>query len=236
MHLFNLDIAEKQKDAQLITEKFISGLKDGSIEPKLKDTPEGSKYVLTFKNDPTFELAFPNIGNSVFSVEGLILSLLKFNEEHPTKIKQMTSVLSKTPSKRTILVKPLKSHQTRVVYKTFKEHMSKLGVEVKTYKGAIDEHGYVDNGIIYLNENSDITTTPMHELLHLVFGVMKHDSFESYERVLELTYKSDYAKELYRQLSTNDNYKNLMDLDLKEEVFCRLIEAIVDPNNDLTVE
>jgi hypothetical protein len=76
----------------------------------------------------------------------------------------------------------------------------------------------------------------MHELLHLVFGVMKHDSFESYERVLELTYKSDYAKELYRQLSTNDNYKNLMDLDLKEEVFCRLIEAIVDPNNDLTVE
>jgi hypothetical protein len=27
-----------------------------------------------------------------------------------------------------------------------------------------------------------------------------------------------------------------VDLDLKEEVFCRLIEAIVDPNNDLTVE
>jgi hypothetical protein len=114
--------------------------------------------------------------------------------------------------------------------------MEKLGVEVKTFSGSPEQHGYVENGVIYLNVKSDITTTPMHELLHLVFGVMKHDSFVSYERVLELGCKSEYAKKLYNDLSTKDAYKNLMDLDLKEEVFCRLIEAIADPNNDLTIE
>lgn len=235
-HLFNLDAAEKQKDAQVILEQFMSNLRQNDITVNIRNTNDSSEFIITSKLDPSFVFVIPNHKNLELSIEGLIYALVELNKQDPTQTKKLVESIEKLHQKKTKTITHLKSHQTTAVYKTFMKHMEKLGVEVKTFSGSPEQHGYVENGVIYLNVKSDITTTPMHELLHLVFGVMKHDSFVSYERVLELGCKSEYAKKLYNDLSTKDAYKNLMDLDLKEEVFCRLIEAIADPNNDLTIE
>jgi hypothetical protein len=52
--------------------------------------------------------------------------------------------------------------------------------------GQTGPSGYVENGIIYLNSSREITGVPMHELMHLVFGVMKQDNFKEYEYLLDM--------------------------------------------------
>jgi len=73
----------------------------------------------------------------------------------------------------------------------------------------------------------------MHEMLHLVFGVMKADNFKAFEKFMNLMMRTDAAKTEYNTLSLTSEYGNLMDLDLQEEVFCRLMEAII--SNDRQV-
>ena len=68
--------------------------------------------------------------------------------------------------------------------------MAQLGVPVEIIPNANEVNGYVQNGVIYLNPASDITTTPMHELMHLVFAVMKEDDYSNFERTVKLATRS----------------------------------------------
>lgn len=68
----------------------------------------------------------------------------------------------------------------------------------------------------------------MHELLHLVFGVMKADNFDNFQRLMELVYTSKQIQDIYFELNRSEEYGNLMDLDKKEEAFCRAIELIIN--------
>ena len=49
----------------------------------------------------------------------------------------------------------------------------KFGIPVELISEDKRISGKVENGTIYLNLNSDITTTPIHELMHIVFEFMK---------------------------------------------------------------
>lgn len=118
--------------------------------------------------------------------------------------------------------------------------MAKLGVEVDTFKGDLGEKGYVESSLsddgkpvvkIMLNENADITTTPIHELMHMVFAVMKTDNYDAFERAMNIMMRSDVGKQMLQEIRESAEYGNLIDLDQKEEVMCRIFEALVENNN-----
>jgi hypothetical protein len=84
----------------------------------------------------------------------------------------------------------LKSYNTVKVYQTFQKRMAQLGVPVEITPNTNGVNGYVQNGVIHLNPASDITTTPMHELMHLVFAVMKEEDYSNFERTVKLATRS----------------------------------------------
>ena len=84
----------------------------------------------------------------------------------------------------------LESYETRRTYKKFAERMRSLGVEVETIKDPNAPNGFVKDGKIILNESSEITTTPIHELMHLVLAVMKEDKYDSFERLMNIMMKT----------------------------------------------
>jgi len=73
--------------------------------------------------------------------------------------------------------------------------MNLLGIPVMITDGV--ENGKVENGVIYLNPNSDVTTTPIHELMHLVFAVMKSDNYKDFEKLIKLLQKNEDFMEIF---------------------------------------
>ena len=223
-YLFNLQEVKQVKDSQLLLEKLILKLKQSEIIPKL----DGKMYtLLTSSGTPIVSIPTTDTELTLFS---LFNSLIEFIKVSPDGINTLKAYLEK-PTKPTM---QLKSYNTVKVYKVFQERMAQLGVSVEITVSADGVNGYVQNGVIHLNPTSDITTTPMHELMHLVFAVMKEDDYSNFERTVKLASRSEKAQELITQLESNPEYANLMESDLLEEVVCRMLESVV--NKQLTVE
>lgn len=216
-YLFNLQEVEQAKDAQTLLEKLILKLKQGEIETKFKPgmytllTPSGTTIMQILTED------------TEMSLSGLFNSLLKTATTSIDGINSLKAYLEK-PIKQ---VTQLKSYNTIKVYQTFQKRMAQLGVPVEITPNANGVNGYVQNGVIHLNPTSDITTTPMHELMHLVFAVMKEDDYSNFERTIKLATRSVRAQEMINQLEGSAEYSNLMESDLLEEVVCRMLESIV---------
>ena len=223
-YLFNLQEIKQVKDSQLLLEKLILKLKQSEIVPKL----DGKMYtLLTSSGTPIVSIPTTDTELTLF---GLFNSLIEFTKISTDGVNALKVYLEK-PTKS---IMQLKSYNTVKVYKVFQERMAQLGVPVEITVSADGVNGYVQNGVIHLNPASDITTTPMHELMHLVFAVMKEDDYSNFERTVKLASRSEKAQELITQLESNPEYANLMESDLLEEVVCRMLESVV--NKQLTVE
>lgn len=223
-YLFNLREVEQSKDAQTLLEKFILKLKQGEIETKFEPgmytllTPSGTTIMQILTED------------TEMSLSGLFNSLLRAATTSVNGINSLKAYLEKS-------TKPaiqLKSYNTVKVYQTFQKRMAQLGVPVEITPNANGVNGYVQNGVIHLNPTSDITTTPIHELMHLVFAVMKEDDYSNFERTIKLATRSVRAQKMINQLEGSLEYSNLMESDLLEEVVCRMLESIVSKQS--TVE
>lgn len=119
----------------------------------------------------------------------------------------------------------LASYQSVQVYKVFANWMQeKFNIPVELISDNKSVNGKVENGTIYLNINSDITTTPIHELMHIVFEFMKQQNFETFERVINNLTSSEEARQIMESLLQDPEYSNLMNLDLLSEVSCRILE------------
>ena len=77
-------------------------------------------------------------------------------------------------------------------------------------------NAYILNGKIYVNTDSELLLEPIHEMMHLLLGVMKVKSPNEYITLLENSKKHPDFKELFNL------YKGNTRLDIYEEIFINL--------------
>lgn len=227
-YLFHLDSVLDLKDTQVAGEKFLQALTQEYIQVKL----EGDNWVITSLFDPDLEFAF-TASDASFSLSTLLNDLYKTKRIYPESFDEF--ILKLNQIQESNITPHLQVYQTVAVYKKFAERFEQLGLKVEVDAlGKDAPNGYVQNGVIYLNTDKDVESTAFHELMHIVLGVMKHDDFKGFEQAMELVHRSSTARQIYAQVSQDPHYENLIDLDKKEEVFCRILEQIYSGN--LTTE
>lgn len=213
-YLFNLKNNEQQEDNYVLSEGFIRALRSGQLRVE-----QDSEWTRIKSGKEIIAQFSKNINN----ISDLILALQQ-DDVQLKSIKKFVSEQQKNKKQNTVL----KSYQTLQVYQKFAERMAQLGIEVDIQKLPNNVNGKVENGKIILNANKDITTTPIHELMHLVFGYMKNKDFNNFEKLMNMLYKSNYIQNIHKQLLSNSDYSSLMDLDQKEEAFCRALEDLTN--------
>jgi hypothetical protein len=72
----------------------------------------------------------------------------------------------------------------------------------------------------------------MHEMLHLVLGVLKVDNYSSFQKLLDNLLLLPEAKVIFDNY-LGDEYTNLMYYDKLEEVFVKLISEVLEGQHDL---
>lgn len=122
----------------------------------------------------------------------------------------------------------LKSYESRRAMLTFQTHLKKLGIDVIEDTSKSDKAAWVENGVIHINTNIDCKTAPIHELLHLVMGVMKVKDYTQYQKLLQSVEQNEPFQTLFSEICKDDTYKNMMEYDKKEEAFCRMLEELID--------
>lgn len=178
----------------------------------------GNNYTISSTNTETpITFEFSSDAN-IETIQDVISEAYKFDGEG-------LKLFLKDINTSDIKAKPLKKHQTVQTYKIFQKWMQeKFNIPVELFEGDSNIHGKVSDGKIYLNINSDITTTPIHELMHVVFEFMKQENFNTFERVVTDLTNSEDAQQILQELLQNPEYNSLMNLDLLAEVSCRILE------------
>lgn len=150
-------------------------------------------------------------------IKNLITQLHKAEENYKTENEQLR----------------IKSANRATAIHQLVEHMQNLGVQIIEYDRDDPRYefknsdAYTKDGIIYICSDSDITA-PMHEMLHLVFGVMKSQDFSKYEKLMKIVSRSAPFKTIYQHVCEIGEYKNMMEYDRKEEAFIRMFEAFAN--------
>ena len=182
----------------------------------------------------------PASPNTVYTVENLYKDLAVLKEKNLlqdliNKLQQSKEAFETEES-----FKALKDFESRVVWKTFAEHMKAVGVEVEAVtaeqlanKGISipnfeNSSAVVFNGKIYLNLNSSCTTAPIHEMMHLVLGYMRSEDYKAYSKLLELAEESSEFMEIFTKICQDPQYQDMIQNDKLEEAFCILMERVVD--------
>ena len=232
--LFNLDNIHEYNDFLLQAEQFGSNLVKEQISAKIIIDGNTSYWeISTFEGEPLSRFIASSIDPTI---SGLVKDLYSFKNSYPEEWNEFNQNLKEFNDNLKVQRATLKSFQTTAVYKKFAERMKNLGIQVETYKADPSEHGKVENGIIFLNTNSDITTTPMHELMHMILAVMKEDDYGRFERLMKTAMNSNKIQEIYKTISQSSEYVNMMELDRQEEAFCRYLEGIItsDPRKQIS--
>lgn len=216
-YIIGLDEKSQENSGAKTAENLLKLIKQGTIEVTR------DPYYLSFINfdgQVIYQLPF----SQDLTIDNLIKALIDRKETHPQEIEVFAEDLNELAT--TVKVQPLKSYQTLAVYKTFQEHLSKLGVPVEIVNLDDNINGAVQDGKILLNRKSSVTSTPMHELMHMVLAVMKSDSYKAYEKLLNLANKTTPFNDEYMQVLQNPLYENMMDNDKQEEALCRIFEKL----------
>lgn len=174
-----------------------------------------------------FALGFGQDSNAVYSIQQLYDDLSKLpKSDLDALVEAIDEAFANKPVSSEF--KPLRDSQSRVVVHTFAEHMRNLGVQVQEDNlGNSGPSAFVQDGVIHINMDLEVTTAPMHELLHLVLEYMKVTDFDSFRNMM---YKLDDSPEftnLYTEICKNPQYQNMMELDKKAESFCRMFEELL---------
>ena len=152
-----------------------------------------------------------------------------------TFIKDLTVYMSNNPK-----AKELSSANRKAVLEQMVAHLQQIGVPVTLCTSATmprvgterNASACVVNGQIYINTSKASVSDPMHEMMHLVFGVMKVDDYALFKDVMQQMFKLKEAQEIYNtQLSSS--YEGLMYYDKLEETFVRLISDLLLGKYDL---
>lgn len=152
-----------------------------------------------------------------------------------TSVDKLIKLLDNHKIEETSGIESISDIDKKEAFELVKQHLARIGVPVHIEsKQKLIELGFptnVDAGVldgeIYLSEDSSISS-PMHEFLHLVFGVMKYDKFKDFSKLMGLMSSVPEFVQIKQEVDTNPSYSGLTDLDRNEEAFVRYMSELLD--------
>lgn len=177
---------------------------------------------------------------SDFSLDAFIKDLTVYMSNNPKAKEEFEKLLTIVSEQQYLEAKELSSVNRKAVLEQMAAHLQQIGVPVTLCTSATmprvgserNASACVVNGQIYINTSKASVSDPMHEMMHLVFGVMKVDDYALFKEVMQQMFKLKEAQEIYNtQLSTS--YEGLMYYDKLEETFVRLISDLLLGKYDL---
>lgn len=152
-----------------------------------------------------------------------------------TSIDRIVRLLDEYKTEKSLHQESINNIDKREAFELVKQHLKRIGVTVHIEsQEKMVELGFPNNtdagvldGEIYLSENSSISS-PMHEFLHLVFGVMKYDKFKDFSQLMGLMSSVNEFNIIRQEIDTIAEYKGLTDLDKNEEAFVRYMSELLD--------
>ena len=177
---------------------------------------------------------------SDFTLDTFIKDLTVYMSNNPKAKEEFEKLLTTVSEQQYLEAKELSSANRKAVLEQMAAHLQQIGVPVTLCTSATmprvgterNASACVVNGQIYINTSKASVSDPMHEMMHLVFGVMKVDDYALFKDVMQQMFKLKEAQEIYNtQLSTS--YEGLMYYDKLEETFVRLISDLLLGKYDL---
>lgn len=177
---------------------------------------------------------------SDFTLDAFIKDLTVYMSNNPKAKEEFEKLLTAVSEQQYLEAKELSSANRKAVLEQMASHLQQIGVPVTLCTSATmprvgterNASACVVNGQIYINTNKASVSDPMHEMMHLVFGVMKVDDYALFKDVMQQMFKLKEAQEIYNtQLSAS--YEGLMYYDKLEETFVRLISDLLLGKYDL---
>lgn len=177
---------------------------------------------------------------SDFTLDAFIKDLTVYMSNNPKAKEEFEQILTTVSEQQYLEAKELSSANRKAVLEQMVAHLQQIGVPVTLCTSATmprvgterNASACVVNGQIYINTSKASVSDPMHEMMHLVFGVMKVDDYALFKDVMQQMFKLKEAQEIYNtQLSTS--YEGLMYYDKLEETFVRLISDLLLGKYDL---
>ena len=177
---------------------------------------------------------------SDFTLDAFIKDLTVYMSNNPKAKEEFEQILTTVSEQQYLEAKELSSVNRKAVLEQMTAHLQQIGVPVTLCTSATmprvgterNASACVVNGQIYINTSKASVSDPMHEMMHLVFGVMKVDDYALFKDVMQQMFKLKEAQEIYNtQLSTS--YEGLMYYDKLEETFVRLISDLLLGKYDL---
>lgn len=177
---------------------------------------------------------------SDFTLDAFIKDLTVYMSNNPKAKEEFEQLLTTVSEQQYLEAKELSSANRKAVLEQMTAHLQQIGVPVTLCTSATmprvgterNASACVVNGQIYINTSKASVSDPMHEMMHLVFGVMKVDDYALFKDVMQQMFKLKEAQEIYNtQLSTS--YEGLMYYDKLEETFVRLISDLLLGKYDL---
>lgn len=177
---------------------------------------------------------------SDFTLDTFIKDLTVYMSNNPKAKEEFEKLLTTVSEQQYLAAKELSSVNRKAVLEQMAAHLQQIGVPVTLCTSATmprvgterNASACVVNGQIYINTSKASVSDPMHEMMHLVFGVMKVDDYALFKDVMQQMFKLKEAQEIYNtQLSTS--YEGLMYYDKLEETFVRLISDLLLGKYDL---
>ena len=177
---------------------------------------------------------------SDFTLDAFIKDLTVYMSNNPKAKEEFEQLLTTVSEQQYLEAKELSSANRKAVLEQMTAHLQQIGVPVTLCTSATmprvgterNASACVVNGQIYINTSKASVSDPMHEMMHLVFGVMKVDDYTLFKDVMQQMFKLKEAQEIYNtQLSTS--YEGLMYYDKLEETFVRLISDLLLGKYDL---
>lgn len=173
---------------------------------------------------------------------------LEVQEPEPRYIsKQTTYKTSQTLNKihryleESLKVNPnaekIKESDTQEALVLITQYLQKLGVNIilKDSDSEMEQEGLPKNteaavrdGAIYINRSRASLSSPIHELMHIVFAVMKQDNFDQFSSIVQSLRGIQEFKDIFEQVRQSNYYKNLIESDQLEETFVRYLSGVID--------
>ena len=132
------------------------------------------------------------------------------------------------------VITPISDIDRKAAFEQVQDHLSKIGVQMEIVnQQEMERLGFPSNtkagvleGVIYVNKDQATIASPMHEFLHLVFGVMKSEDFSTYQNIMNRMMSVKGFVDKFSNLPTE--YKSFMELDQQEETFVRYFEDLLE--------
>lgn len=133
-------------------------------------------------------------------------------------------------------VKPLQEVDKLEALNLVKQQLEGLGVTVHLMDTKqLEANGLpgnteaaVQNGEIFVNTDLATVSSPMHEFMHLVFGVMKQTNFDTFAKIMSEAREIPEFQPFLEEVQNSEYYNNLIESDQLEEAFVRFLSKMME--------